>query len=80
MEAKAVPRPHPPHYAPLRQNVQRFLLGLGSVERMTSLMTRLQVRHSSLTRSCTEQPQMVVVCETFATPEQVSQLGTYSLK
>ncbi len=43
MEAKAVPRPDPPQYAPLWQNVQRFLVGLGSVERMTSLLTRLTV-------------------------------------
>ena len=48
MEAKAVPRPDPPHYAPLWQNVQRFLVGLGSVERMTSLLTRLKVSCSVL--------------------------------
>ena len=43
MEAKAVPRPIPPQYTPLWQNVQRFLVGLGSVERMTSLLIRLTV-------------------------------------
>ncbi len=48
MEAKAVPRPEPPQYAPLWQNVQRFLAGLGSVERMTSLLTRLTVSCSVL--------------------------------
>lgn len=48
MEAKAVPRPDPPQYAPLWQNVQRFLVGLGSVERMTSLLTRLTVSCSVL--------------------------------
>ncbi|KAL0049173.1 hypothetical protein WJX82_008148 [Trebouxia sp. C0006] len=41
MEAKAVPRPIPPQYTPLWQNVQRFLVGLGSVERMMSLLIRL---------------------------------------
>ncbi len=44
MEAKAVPRPDPPQYAPLWQNVQRFLVGLGSVDRIVSLMTRLKVQ------------------------------------
>jgi len=48
MEAKAVPRPDPPQYAHLWQNVQRFLVGLGSVERMTSLLTRLTVSCSVL--------------------------------
>ncbi|KAL0028971.1 hypothetical protein WJX77_009058 [Trebouxia sp. C0004] len=46
MEAKAVPRPDPPQYAPLWQNVQRFLVGLGSVERMTSLLNRLTLQQS----------------------------------
>lgn len=52
MEAKAVPRPDPPQYAPLWQNVQRFLVGLGSVERMTSLLTRLIVSCSVLCMCC----------------------------
>lgn len=44
MEAKAVPRPHPPQYGPLWQSVHRFLTGLGSLERMTNLLARLVVR------------------------------------
>ena len=43
LEAKAVPRPDPPRYLALQQTVQRFLSGLGSVDRMTRLMSRLQV-------------------------------------
>lgn len=47
MEAKAVPRPDPPHYTPLWQNVHRFLVGLGSQERMANLLGRLMVRTAS---------------------------------
>lgn len=43
MEARAVPRPEPPQYGPLWQNVHRFLNGLGSQERMTHLLGRLMV-------------------------------------
>ena len=46
MEAKAVPRPDPPQYAPLWQNVHRFLNGLGSQERMIDLLGRLTVSNS----------------------------------
>lgn len=44
MEAKTVPRPDPPHYTPLWQNVHRFLAGLGSLDRITQLLSRLMVR------------------------------------
>lgn len=47
MKAKAVPRPDPPHYAPLWQNVHRFLGGLGSQERMTNLLVRLMVTRAA---------------------------------
>lgn len=46
MEAKAVPRPDPPQYGPLWQNVHRFLNGLGIQERMTDLLGRLTVSKS----------------------------------
>ena len=46
MEAKTVPRPNPPQYGPLWQNVHRFLNGLGSQERMTDLLGRLMVSNS----------------------------------
>ena len=44
MEAKAVPRPDPPQYGPLWQNVHRFLNGLGSQERIADLLGRLMVK------------------------------------
>ena len=55
MEGKAVPRPDPPRYAPLWQGVHRFLAGLGSLERMTSLLGRLMVHMLTLLCVCDSQ-------------------------
>ena len=45
LHAKTVPRPNPPQYTQIMQSVQHFLTSLGGVQRLQSLLTRLQVRH-----------------------------------
>ena len=69
MEAKAVPRPDPPQYGPLWQNVHRFLNGLGSQERMTDLLGRLMVKQKLASRLLCHHmmrlPLLIYICTSF---------------